>query len=138
MWPAFLWWYPALDLDPVSLARLAGLEPTTAARARAMLERIARSGRRVAITSGRRTFEEQAALYAQGRTTPGPIVTYAPPGTSLHELGRALDVAPLDHLARPHWPSDLALWRAFGEAGEASGLRWGGRWSKPDLPHFEL
>lgn len=47
------------------------------------------------ITSGKRLTDQQAALYAQGRTLPGPIVTDAPPGTSAHEFGLAIDVAPV-------------------------------------------
>jgi hypothetical protein len=48
----------------------------------------------VGSLSSRRTQEQQDALYAQGRTAPGPIVT----GTrhSNHLSGRALDVVPVD------------------------------------------
>ena len=137
MWPAFFWWRPRLDLDPLSEARLRGLEPETARRARALLVAAAAELGRFAVTSGRRTFEEQTALYAQGRTAPGPIVTYAPPGTSLHESGRAFDLAPLDRHGKPYWPETPALWSALGKLGEAQGLRWGGRWQVPDRPHFE-
>lgn len=45
-----------------------------------------------AVYYGLRTAAEQAALYAQGRTTPGAIVTNAPPGRSAHEHGLAVDV----------------------------------------------
>lgn len=38
-----------------------------------------------------RTFAEQNALYAQGRTTPGAIVTYARGGQSFHNFGLAFD-----------------------------------------------
>ena len=39
-----------------------------------------------------RTFAEQNALYAQGRTKPGPIVTNAQAGQSYHNYGLALDI----------------------------------------------
>lgn len=39
-----------------------------------------------------RTCQEQARLYAQGRTTPGDIVTDAKPGQTPHEFGLAVDV----------------------------------------------
>jgi D-alanyl-D-alanine carboxypeptidase len=43
----------------------------------------------VRIVQSLRTFDEQAKLYAQGRTTTGPIVTNAKPGQSLHNYGVA-------------------------------------------------
>ena len=39
-----------------------------------------------------RTCQEQAKLYAQGRTAPGEIVTEAKPGQTPHEFGLAVDV----------------------------------------------
>ena len=47
------------------------------------------------IYCGRRTMEEQAALFAIGRTAPGKIVTKARPGESYHNHGLAFDWAPL-------------------------------------------
>jgi len=39
-----------------------------------------------------RTFKEQEAIYAQGRTKPGVIVTKAKPGLSVHNYGMAIDI----------------------------------------------
>lgn len=39
-----------------------------------------------------RSRERQAFLYAQGRSTPGAIVTNAKAGTSLHEFGLSVDL----------------------------------------------
>lgn len=36
----------------------------------------------IKIISGHRSYFDQAALYAKGRTKPGHIVTYAKPGYS--------------------------------------------------------
>ena len=47
------------------------------------------------IYCGRRTMEEQAALYAKGRTSKGKIVTKARPGESYHNYGLAFDWVPL-------------------------------------------
>ena len=44
------------------------------------------------ITDGYRSIQEQNTLYAQGRTTPGNIVTHARGGQSLHNYGNAFDV----------------------------------------------
>jgi hypothetical protein len=46
-------------------------------------------GRPVPITSGFRSTEEQAALYANRAANPYPV---AAPGTSMHEKGLAIDV----------------------------------------------
>jgi len=47
------------------------------------------------VTSGVRDSALQASLYAQGRDgDPRPVVTDAPPGTSAHEYGLAIDVYP--------------------------------------------
>ncbi len=53
------------------------------ARAEALL------GERVPITSGYRSPVEQAALYARRAENPYPV---APPGSSMHERGLAIDV----------------------------------------------
>lgn len=44
------------------------------------------------VTEGFRSPERQAQLYAQGRTTPGEIVTKARAGESAHNYGLAADV----------------------------------------------
>ena len=46
-------------------------------------------GEKVPITSGFRSSEEQAALYANRASNPYPV---APPGSSAHERGLAVDV----------------------------------------------
>lgn len=89
------------------------------------------------ITSGLRTFEEQKKIYAQGRTTPGSIVTYAPPGSSYHNYGLAFDVAYIDKNGKPDWTKQIS--REIANIGKKNGLDWGGNWTKPfDPPHFQL
>jgi len=117
---------------------LLDLEPQTQAKARALLLRVQKVGLIVAVYSTLRTYEEQAKLYAQGRTAPGEIVTKARPGQSWHNFGRAFDVAFVSPATgklswRPDYP-----WTKLGEMGEAVGLTWGGRWKRfPDLGHFQ-
>ena len=45
----------------------------------------------IRITQGLRTIAEQNALYAQGRTTKGNVVTNAKGGYSWHNFGYAID-----------------------------------------------
>lgn len=78
-----------------------------------------------------RTNAEQAILYAQGRSKPGPVVTNAKPGESLHNPDAnghawAFDAVPLAH-GKAQWADALALER-MGVCGEAVGLQWAGRW----------
>jgi len=120
---------------------IAKLHETLHGPARRLLVTAFEEGLDLTVTQGLRTHEEQARLYAQGRTTPGNIVTWAQPGSSWHNFGLALDVA-LDGdpgpRIRPQWPNDRKLWTRVGEIGEALGFEWGGRWERVDLPHFQM
>jgi peptidoglycan LD-endopeptidase CwlK len=93
----------------------------------------------VRIVAGFRVWEAQAALWAQGRTSDGPIVTDARPGASWHEFGLAVDLGIIRLLGEPGWaPSDPA-WAQMGELGKSLGLFWGGDFvHNPDRPHFQL
>lgn len=114
------------------------LEPVVAARARLLLEKAAAEGIVLKITQGFRTPESQAALYAQGRSTSGDVVTHAPSGYSWHEYRRAFDVA-IVSFQGDQTPNDLydGPWDRVGELGESVGLEWGGHWKHPDRPHFQ-
>ena len=93
------------------------------------------------IISGTRTWAEQNALYAQGRTKPGREVTKAKGGQSNHNFGIAFDCgvfrggAYLDDL-NPRVASSVH--RACSEAARKHGLAWGGNWKSPDEPHYQL
>ncbi len=71
-----------------------GAQGSTKGLAPAMLAAIARAeellGTKLAITSGFRSHEEQARLYGRRGSNPYPV---APPGSSLHERGLAIDVS---------------------------------------------
>jgi peptidoglycan LD-endopeptidase CwlK len=88
-------------------------------------------------TMGTRTNQQQAALYAQGRTAPGNIVTNAPPGSSAHNYGLAVDFTRFNGAA-PSWV--LADYDALGaEVAKHSALTWGGTFLHlPDRPHVQL
>lgn len=118
--------------------RIAALLPEVAEMAQKLIRSAAKAGIPLVVTQGYRTAEEQNALFAQGRTAPGIIVTDAPAGYSWHEYRRAFDVAPLNSAGQPYWPEDLAFWARIGALGKAVGLEWGGDWKGfQDRPHFE-
>lgn len=90
------------------------------------------------VTCTYRSLDEQAALYAQGRTAPGRIVTRAQPGQSAHNYGLAIDVVPMRN-GKPVWSVDDPVWPRVGEYGEKAGLQWLGApgSSFPEYPHFQ-
>jgi peptidoglycan L-alanyl-D-glutamate endopeptidase CwlK len=105
----------------------------------------------VQVNSGYRTFPEQAKLYAQSRTAPGPRVTNSKPGQSYHNYGLAFDfnlVYDLDGNGTYEKVSWDVL-KDFDKDGEADWLEvvdvfevlkytWGGRFhSIVDDPHLE-
>lgn len=90
------------------------------------ISRCKEQGVDVLITSTYRDNESQAALYAQGRTTPGKIVTNARAGESFHNYHCAFDFVPIVN-GKAVW-NDLALFRKCGEIGKSCGLEWAGDW----------
>lgn len=99
----------------------------------------------ILVTAGDRPMSDQKALYDQGRTTPGNIVTNAQPGESAHNFALAIDVVPVKD-GKALW-SDTAAWDRLGSAArrfatkfpDAERIVWGGTWSNfRDAPHFEL
>lgn len=86
--------------------------------------------------SGYRDFPAQTRLYAQGRTTPGGIVTNAKAGESAHNYGCATDWAYF-HQGKLVWLQKTdSLWEKFTLAVEKVGLRPGSEWG--DVDHAEL
>jgi peptidoglycan L-alanyl-D-glutamate endopeptidase CwlK len=119
-------------VDGVSAARLATVVPALRARVMRILEQLAAEGTPARVTSGRRTQAEQDALYARGRTAPGPVVTWT--RRSRHVEGRAVDIV----WRTPEGVTWDGPWERWGVLAEAAGLVWGGRWRRPDRPHVEL
>lgn len=83
-------------------------------------------------------MSEQEKIYAQGRTLPGGIVSDAKPGDSYHNWALAFDAVPVAYKALPNWNPTGPYWERIGAIGKNLGLTWGGDWSKPDKPHFQL
>lgn len=101
-----------------------------------LLAKAKAEGLDVAMYCATRSFDEQARLYAKGRTTAGQIVTNAPPGFSFHQYGMAADLVFLIN-GEWSWAENLP-WDRLGELGLSVGLEWGGFWDSVDRPHFQL
>ncbi len=108
---------------------LTQLTPDTRAAVERLLLHAKARGLTVRVDSALRTCGEQAALYAQGRTTPGNVVTQVKGCGSYHVLGRAVDLFV--------GTFDCADYLELGEFWEAMGGTWGGRFSFKDCVHFE-
>jgi peptidoglycan L-alanyl-D-glutamate endopeptidase CwlK len=97
-----------------------------------------------------RTIAEQNALFAQGRTKPGKIVTNAKGGLSYHNYGLAIDIVLLvdkdknetfetaawdvktdfDGDRKADWMECVTIFKQYG-------WEWGGDWKFSDAPHFQ-
>lgn len=137
------------ELHAPSLKLIEKLHPKVreAARAAFIETNQALTGRaQFIITSTLRTFQEQQAIYDQGRTKPGKKVTNAKPGQSNHNFGVALDGAMLvdgkilDWDFKKDWDGDKQSdWMEAVLIHKKHGFKWGGDWvSFKDLPHFEM
>jgi len=123
-------------------SRLSGIYPPLQTALEGIFAEMEKMGHPMFVVQGVRTQREQQALFAQGRTTPGKIVTMKDGirNKSDHQpdedgWGHAVDCAFLG----PKPFDDAHPWESFGETAEAYGLTWGGRWSHPhDSPHVEV
>lgn len=122
--------------------RLIGVHPRLVTILTEIFAGMDAAGHPMFVVQGMRSFAQQQAIYAQGRTLPGKIVTMKDGirHPSDHQVrpdgfGHAVDCAFVD--AEPF--GDQHPWEKFGEVLEAAGLIWGGRWQHPhDSPHAEL
>lgn len=114
--------------------KLDDLTPEMRTKAFELIARCAEQGIPLLIIDTLRTPAEQEANIKKG-------VSWTK--NSKHLTGRAIDVCPysifqLDGPDKLNWDSDSPVWEQIGRIGEGLGLRWGGRWTKRDMGHFEL
>jgi D-alanyl-D-alanine carboxypeptidase len=118
--------------------RLKGLHPKVRQAALELIRQAHQQGISLLITQGLRTIEQQAEIYAQGRTKPGRIVSYAKPGYSYHNYGLAVDYCLLDDTGRAIWAVNHQ-WRTAAGIAKKLGFEWGGEWSDfKDYPHLQM
>lgn len=95
------------------------------------LEECRKKGYDIFITETYRPQERQDYLYSIGRTRPGNKVTWT--RNSRHTSRRAWDIA-----CRGAKLYDEAILKKCGDVAAKLGIIWGGNWSTPDTPHFEV
>ena len=110
------------------------LRADVAENCRIFIALCAAEGLPVLVTQTLRDDEYQAALYAQGRTKPGSIVTNSKT-TTFHGVGLAFDIC---KNVKGEEYSDASFFQRCGEIGRSMGFSWGGDWeSFSDRPHFQ-
>lgn len=137
------------DLDSLlkrATSELNGVHETVKEKAFKLVTSAYDKGYKVLITQGLRTIAQQNALYAQGRTKPGKVVTKARGGYSYHNFGLAFDIAYVGKDNEIDW-NNVAAYRAIARIGQDMGLTWGGDWDGDgrsddetflDYPHFQF
>ena len=129
-----------MTFDERTERNISSLHPAVQPRAREFmrlaLDLAAKHGVIVRIISGLRSYAEQSALYAKGRTAQGPKVTNARAGHSNHNFGTAWDIGLFKGKT---YLAASPIYREIGIAARSLGLTWGGDFkSFPDTPHYEV
>lgn len=150
-------------MDTISEARLGLVHPKLAEIIRQQILILAGENLEIRICQGVRSWPEQAAIYAKGRTSPGepcnhhgfkfrpgscpehPLgvkVTRCRPGYSWHQFGLAVDEVPDDPTLagfQCDWNLEHPAWQRMKAVGESLGLVHGSEFRTfPDWPHFQL
>jgi len=123
----------------VNSRRIEDLHPKVELLCRKFIKVCEEEGFDILITSTYRSPESQNELFAQGRTRPGRVVTWARGGESLHNYRLAFDFAPINKHGKIDW-GDIDSFRICGEIGERAGLQWAGRWpaKKREFAHLQF
>lgn len=135
-------------MDAISVGRLQTLHPKLRDEAIALFKKAedALTGKaKPRIVFALRSMAEQQAIYDQGRTKKGPIVTNAKPGASFHNWGLAIDFALIINGKEVSWDTvkdydddHKSDWMEVVSIFKAAGWEWGGDWkSIKDYPHLQ-
>lgn len=120
----------------INSRNISDLHHKVATMCRAFMAACTERGIDVLITSTYRDKASQDALYAQGRTAPGPRVTNAKGGQSWHNWHVAFDFVPIVN-GKAQW-NDTKTFAKCGEIAESVGLEWAGRWKTfKELAHCQ-
>ncbi|MCF7758395.1 M15 family metallopeptidase [Paenibacillus xylanexedens] len=125
---------------------ITGLHPVVAENEELLVRKAARRGIVIVITHGYRSSEEQDALFNQGRSSAGNIVTNARGGESYHNYGLAIDFALRTPDGDVVWDMERddngngkSDWMEVVDLAKELGFTWGGDWANfPDYPHLQM
>ena len=134
------------NTDKVSLTRIEKLHPKVRNEVKQIYNKVLERNVTIRFTDTLRTFQEQEALYAKGRTKPGKIITNAKAGESYHNYGLAIDFCLLLNDGKEvSWDRNLDMdednqkdWNEVVAVFKHYGWEWGGDWNNfKDYPHFQ-
>lgn len=138
---------PPMALEVDQEKKLLELFPPFADLVRRFVLEARAQGMPIAIFEGLRTFERQQELYNKGRDSSGKVineslvVTKAPPGSSLHNYGLAVDVVFDSDQVKPGWQwswDDKYPWKKLADLSITFGLEPAYYWkSMPESPHHQ-
>lgn len=134
------------QINEQEIMPITGLHPLVAESEKLLVRKAARRGIEVVTTHDFRSMEEQDALYNQGRSIAGNIVTNAKGGESYHNYGLAIDFALRTPEGDVVWDMERddngngkADWLEVVELAKELGFTWGGDWANfPDYPHLQM
>ena len=119
-----------------TLNRINELHPVVAQAAYGFIKAAREDGAPVVIVEAYRTQARQDALYAQGRSKPGDIVTWTK--NSKHTQRRAFDIAFVVK-GRVSYDVPMAWWDYMAALANSYGLLWGPLvGAKGDYGHYEI
>jgi peptidoglycan LD-endopeptidase CwlK len=129
-------------MDSISETRLSLVNPILATKVHMLADVLAEEKIIIRVVQGLRSWNEQDRLYAQGRTTPGKVITNCPGGHSWHCYGLAVDVCPNDAskaLWTADWNARHPAWTRIHEVAESFGFVCGSDFRTfVDNPHIQL
>lgn len=108
------------------------LLPVAQEAVKLFLEECNKEGLNIFITETYRSQARQDYLYSYGRTREGEKVTWT--RNSNHTGRLAWDIA----VNKPKDLYDTATLKKAGSIAKGLGITWGGTWTTPDTPHFEI
>ncbi|MEK3995622.1 M15 family metallopeptidase [Psychrobacillus sp. FSL K6-2365] len=131
-----------------SVNRIGAVHPSLKEYTIELIKRCYKEGILVQISSGFRSNEDQAYIYGQGRPSyiwkgkvygsKGSIVSNAPPGTSIHNYGLAIDYFLVSEDGNKSLWTVNDKWKRVAAIAKSMGFEWGGDWkSLKDYPHLQ-
>ena len=132
-----------------SVARIGAVHPSLKEYSIELIKRCYAEGIRVQLSSGYRSFEDQARIYGQGRAVyrykgknygnrDMNVVSNAEPGQSIHNYGLAIDYFLVSEDGNQSIWSVNADWKRVADIAKSMGFEWGGDWSSfRDYPHLQ-
>ncbi|MNZ61028.1 Peptidoglycan L-alanyl-D-glutamate endopeptidase CwlK precursor [compost metagenome] len=141
-----IWPNEQSELENTPAQPITDLHPIVLAKQEELIAATKKIGISILITDGFRSHEEQDALYAQGRTAEGNVVTQVKGGNSYHNYGLAIDFALRTKKDKVVWDMTYdgngngeSDWMEVVSIAKGLGFTWGGDWENfPDYPHLQM